>query len=98
MPSEIADVVDLALAVLILHGTLDKVAKPSGSQFFYDMAGSSDKTLKLYEGHFHDLLHDVDKDKVMADVTAWIDAHLSTVVTSARPDLSRSAAVATPPG
>jgi alpha-beta hydrolase superfamily lysophospholipase len=66
----------ITLPVLILHGTLDKDAKPSGSQFFYDTAGSSDKTLKLYEGHVHDLLNDVDKELVMADITSWIDRHL----------------------
>jgi alpha-beta hydrolase superfamily lysophospholipase len=38
--------------------------------------GSTDKTLKLYEGHFHDLLNDSDKDVVMADIKGWIDARL----------------------
>jgi alpha-beta hydrolase superfamily lysophospholipase len=47
-----------------------------GSQFFYDTAGSKDKTLKIYEGHFHDLLADVDREEVMADIKAWIDKHL----------------------
>jgi acylglycerol lipase len=66
----------IALPVLILHGTHDKATKPSGSQRFYDMAGSQDKTLKLYEGHFHDLLNDVDKEVVMADIQQWIDARI----------------------
>jgi acylglycerol lipase len=42
----------ITLPVLILHGTLDKNTRPSGSQHFYDMAGSTDKTLKLYDGGF----------------------------------------------
>jgi acylglycerol lipase len=63
----------ITLPVLILHGSADKAAKSSGSQRFYDLAGSQDKTLKLYEGHYHDLLNDVDKDIVMADIQAWID-------------------------
>lgn len=66
----------IKLPVFILHGTADKVTKPSGSQRFHDEAGSSDKALKLYEGHFHDLLNDVDKEVVMTDIQAWIDAHL----------------------
>jgi acylglycerol lipase len=66
----------ITLPVLILHGTADKVTNPKGSQLFYDSAGSTDKTLKLYEGHAHDLLNDHDRDKVMADIKAWIDAHL----------------------
>jgi acylglycerol lipase len=66
----------MTLPVLILHGTADKATKPSGSQFFYDTAGSKDKTLKLYEGHVHDLLNDLGKDAVMADITAWIETRL----------------------
>jgi alpha-beta hydrolase superfamily lysophospholipase len=58
----------ITIPVLILHGTLDKATKPSGSQRFYDMAGSTDKTLKLCEGHFHDLLNAIDKEVVMADI------------------------------
>jgi acylglycerol lipase len=66
----------ITLPVFILHGTADKATVPSGSQFFYDTAGSRDKTLKLYDGHFHDLLNDVDKEKVMADIKGWIEARL----------------------
>src|SRR3954465_10757041 len=66
----------ITLPVLILHGTLDKATKPSGSQRFYDLAGSTDKTLKLYEGHFHDLLNDFDKEAVMTDIQHWLDAHI----------------------
>jgi acylglycerol lipase len=70
----------ITLPVLILHGTADKATRPSGSQRFFDTAGSKDKTLKLYEGHFHDLLNDVGKEQVMADIGNWIDAHLSKAV------------------
>jgi len=70
----------ITLPLLILHGTADKVTKPHGSQEFYEKTGSSDKTLKLYEGHFHDLLADIGKQQVMADIQAWIDAHLGTNV------------------
>ena len=63
------------LPLLILHGTADKATKPSGSRRFYETAGSADKTLKLYDGHVHDLLGDVGKEIVMADITAWLGAH-----------------------
>jgi acylglycerol lipase len=65
----------ITLPVLILHGTKDNATKYSGSQFFYDHAGATDKTLKLYEGHFHDLLNDLDKEKVMADIREWLATH-----------------------
>lgn len=66
----------ITLPVLIIHGTLDKATKPSGSQHFYDTVGSTDKTLKLYEGHVHDLLNDIDKEVVLADIHQWIDARI----------------------
>ena len=66
----------ITLPVLILHGTRDTITLPSGSQLFYDTAGSADKTLKLYEGHFHDLLNDIDKEVVMEDIKGWINARL----------------------
>ncbi len=66
----------ITLPVLIMHGTADKATVPAGSQFFYDTAGSKDKTLKLYKDHFHDLLSDIGKEGVMADIKAWIDKHL----------------------
>jgi acylglycerol lipase len=75
----------ITLPVLILHGTADRVTKPSGSQRFYDNAGSRDKTIKLYDGHFHDLLNDLDKEIVVSDITRWIDARL--------PEASRPEAV-----
>ena len=66
----------ITLPVLILHGTADRATMASGSQLFFDTAGSTDKTLKLYDGHYHDLLNDVGKEGVMADIATWIDARL----------------------
>jgi acylglycerol lipase len=64
------------LPLFIMHGTADKAALPAGSQHFYDAATSEDKTLKLYEGGYHDLLNDIEKWKVMADINEWISHHL----------------------
>jgi alpha-beta hydrolase superfamily lysophospholipase len=69
----------MQLPVMILHGTADKATKPSGSQLFFDTVGSKDKTLKLYEGHFHDLLNDVGRELVMADIQGWIRARVPAV-------------------
>jgi acylglycerol lipase len=70
----------IALPVLILHGTADKATRPDGSQQFYDQAGSADKTLKLYEGHYHDLLNDLGREQVMEDIIGWIDARLDRAI------------------
>jgi acylglycerol lipase len=67
----------ITLPVLIMHGTDDKATVCHGSEFFYETAGSKDKTLKLYEGHYHDLLNDVGKEHVMSDIREWIEAHVA---------------------
>jgi alpha-beta hydrolase superfamily lysophospholipase len=66
----------ITLPLLILHGTGDKITLQRGSEFFHETAGSTDKTLKLYEGHYHDLLDDYGKEDVMAEIKAWIDARI----------------------
>jgi acylglycerol lipase len=66
----------ITLPVLIMHGTDDKATVCRGSQFFYETVGSKDKTMKLYEGHYHDLLNDLGKEAVLNDVKGWIDSHL----------------------
>ena len=67
----------ITLPVLILHGTADKAARPAGSQLFFDKVGSVDKTLRFYDGGFHDLLNDLAKEEVIGDITAWIAARVT---------------------
>ncbi|MEO5613273.1 MAG: lysophospholipase [Sphingomicrobium sp.] len=75
----------ITLPVLILHGTADKATRPDGSQEFYDHASSTDKTLKLYEGHYHDLLNDLGREAVFDDITSWIGAHIGQQVHAEMP-------------
>lgn len=69
--------------VLIIHGTEDKATRPAGSEKFFDLAASTDKTLKLYPGYYHDLLADVGKEEVMADIQNWIDERLPASTSTA---------------
>jgi esterase/lipase len=62
----------ITIPLFIIHGSLDKATVPAGSRFFADTAGSKDKTLKIYDGYFHDLLADTGKEGVMADILEWI--------------------------
>ena len=71
---------EFRVPVFIIHGTEDKATRYQGSEYFYEHAGSEDKTLKLYEGHYHDLLADVDKEVVMADILAWLDERVAREV------------------
>ena len=68
---------DITLPVFILHGTEDHATSPRGSQQFFDQAGSIDKTLRFYEGGYHDLLNDTIRDEVAADITIWLNRQLA---------------------
>lgn len=66
----------ITLPVFIMHGTADKATRPDGSQEFFDHAGSADKQLILYQDYYHDLLNDLGRERVMADIIGWIEARL----------------------
>lgn len=58
---------------LVLHGTEDRLTNPQGSRELMERARSGDKTLKLYQGLFHDLLHEPERDRVIADIVDWLE-------------------------
>jgi len=64
----------LIAPLLALHGTADKVTAPIGSRELVARAGGTDRTLRLYEGLNHDLLHEPEKEQVKTDLSAWLDA------------------------
>lgn len=67
----------LRVPLLVQHGTADTLTAPSGSRDLVARAGSTDKTLRIHGGLFHDLLREPDGagERVTAEVVAWIDAH-----------------------
>lgn len=74
----------ITLPVLILHGT--RLPNRAGARLFYGGAGSTDKTLTLYDRRFHDLLNHLEKGTVMCDITAWIEARRPDGATSGADD------------
>ena len=38
--------------------------------------GSEDLTVKRYEGLFHEILNEPERDQVIDDVVSWLDAHV----------------------
>jgi alpha-beta hydrolase superfamily lysophospholipase len=65
----------LTVPLLIVHGTSDHITAPAGSRDLVARAGTTDRTLRLYDGLYHDILHDPGGDRVAADIVTWLDAH-----------------------
>ncbi|GAA4307941.1 alpha/beta hydrolase [Mucilaginibacter gynuensis] len=64
---------DITLPLFILHGTADKATMPKGSRYFMEHVSSADKQLKLYEGHYHDLLNDKYNEIIVGDILTWLN-------------------------
>jgi alpha-beta hydrolase superfamily lysophospholipase len=64
----------ITLPLLVMHGTADVIVPPFASHMVHDRASSEDKHLELYEGLFHEILNEPERERVMDDITAWIHA------------------------
>ena len=67
----------IKLPITILHGSDDKLVAPSDSQLLYDTVSSTDKTLKFYEGYYHEVFNEPGRDVVFADIQAWLEKQLA---------------------
>jgi acylglycerol lipase len=72
-----ANMEKVTLPVLIMHGTADRLSDPQGSKDLYARAQSADKTLKLYEGLYHEIMNEPQQGEVLADIVQWLDGHLN---------------------
>lgn len=64
----------LTLPCLILQGGADGIIDPSVATEFYKRVASSDKTLKVYDGFYHESLNEIGKETVFADIDGWLAA------------------------
>jgi alpha-beta hydrolase superfamily lysophospholipase len=62
--------------MLILHGSDDRFADIRGSKEFYERSCSRDKTLRIYQDCYHEVLNETSKGIVVRDVLNWIEDHL----------------------
>jgi alpha-beta hydrolase superfamily lysophospholipase len=64
----------LRLPLLVMAGTGDQIVPAEGSRMVHDRAGSPDRSLRLYEGLYHELLNEPERRIVLGDITTWLDA------------------------
>ena len=53
-----------------------QLSNPEGSNMLYEKVGSKDKTLKVYDGLYHEIFNEPEHEKVMADMEAWLSARI----------------------
>ncbi|AOP35438.1 lysophospholipase [Leptospira tipperaryensis] len=67
----------IKIPIYIFHGKEDAIAIYTGSEAFYAVVGSSDKTLKIYDGLYHETMNErlEDRTKVLSDLKNWFESH-----------------------
>lgn len=62
----------LTLPLLLQHGGEDAVASVNGTRLIADLAGSEDLTVKIYEGLFHEVFNEPEREQVLDDLVGWL--------------------------
>lgn len=71
-----AAVPQINVSTLIIHGAHDQICDISGADYVYVELVVVDKQVQRYHGLYHEVLNEPEKDKVLADIVAWLDAHV----------------------
>ena len=63
----------ITIPTLILQGGCDSIVDPDGAVMLHDVIGSRDKTLKVYDGLYHEIHNEPEHQRVLSDVAAWLE-------------------------
>ncbi|SOX51664.1 alpha/beta hydrolase, partial [Mycobacterium ahvazicum] len=66
----------LTAPLLVVHGECDRLVPVAGSRRLVECVGSTDVTLKVYPGLYHEVFNEPEQDQVLDDVVAWITERL----------------------
>jgi acylglycerol lipase len=66
----------ITLPIMLVQGGADRLVDPAGSQMLYDAVSSGDKSIRIYDGFFHEVFNEPECARVLRDVETWIEAHL----------------------
>jgi acylglycerol lipase len=68
----------ISLPLLIMHGSADRLSEPEGSRILYDRVSSIDKTLKIYDGFYHEIFNEPGYGIVLKDMENWLETRVTT--------------------
>jgi alpha-beta hydrolase superfamily lysophospholipase len=65
----------MTVPVLVMHGTADRLVPLGPTRRVHQAIASKDRTLRYYEGLYHELFNEPERDQVLDDVLGWLAAH-----------------------
>jgi alpha-beta hydrolase superfamily lysophospholipase len=66
----------LRVPLLVVHGSADALVSVESGRTAHELAGSADKTLKIYDGFFHEVFNEPKRAEVLNDVVEWLNARV----------------------
>ncbi len=72
----LAHAAEFTLPLLILHAGADRLASAAASKTFYVKASSRDKTYRLLDGLYHEILNETERGVVMQEIVGWLNQKL----------------------
>jgi acylglycerol lipase len=66
----------LSIPLLLLHGTDDRICAPAGSAMVHEAVSSPDKTLRQYQGLYHEVFNEPEREAILTDLLSWLNQHL----------------------
>jgi alpha-beta hydrolase superfamily lysophospholipase len=66
----------ISLPLFVVQGSDDRLVDPRGAQMLYDRASSADKSIKIYQGYYHEVFNEPEHEQVLGDVEAWLGKHI----------------------
>jgi alpha-beta hydrolase superfamily lysophospholipase len=64
----------LTIPCLIMQGGDDGIVDPTATQDFFRDVASSDKTLKMYDGLYHEIHNEPQQGDVLREITVWLSS------------------------
>lgn len=64
------------LPLLIMHGTDDQITSPQGSRDFFDRISGDDIHYKSWDGLYHELHNEPERQAVFNDVLSWLNTRI----------------------
>jgi alpha-beta hydrolase superfamily lysophospholipase len=80
----------ITVPTLILYGTADGLCPPAGSTMLGERIGAADKTITAYDGLFHEILNEPERETVLGDIVAWLAVRVDGAGAATRADAAGS--------
>jgi alpha-beta hydrolase superfamily lysophospholipase len=72
----IANAASIRLPMLIMHGSVDSLTAVDGSKLLHETISSEDKKIVIYDGLYHEILNEPEKEDVMTHILQWLEPRI----------------------